>query len=225
VRPSPGARQGAVDIEGFVPDRLPMGRRAAYRAGKRLFDVLASTALVPLALPIILLAGAGIIATMGRPVFFTQPRVGREGRVFRIVKLRTMRPGPREGAGVATATARDDNRITALGRWLRRHHIDELPQLWNVLAGDMSLVGPRPEQPKLAETYIRQLPAFAHRQLVRPGVTGWAQVRAGYAADLAETRVKLQYDLFYLENASFLLDLRILARTAWRLATGGGGAR
>jgi lipopolysaccharide/colanic/teichoic acid biosynthesis glycosyltransferase len=211
---------GVVAIDHFELDHLPEGGLTSYRTGKRLFDLLASVILLPFAAPIIVIASAAIVVTMGSPVFFTQPRVGQGGRVFRIVKLRTMRPDPAEGGGVATAIG--DDRITALGRWLRRFHVDELPQLWNVLAGDMSMVGPRPEQPQLAQAYSRQVPAFAYRQLVRPGITGWAQVRAGYAADLAETRVKLRYDLFYLKNFSFGLDVQILARTVWTLVSGGG---
>ena len=211
---------GVVAIEHFELDHLPEGGLTSYRTGKRLFDLLACLALLPVAVPIIVMAGAAIRLTMGSPVLFTQARVGLGGRVFDIVKLRTMCPDPAAGGGVATAIG--DSRITPLGGWLRRFHVDELPQLWNVLVGDMSLVGPRPEQPGLAEAYAVQVPAFAYRQLVRPGITGWAQVRAGYAADLAETRVKLRYDLFYLKNFSFGLDVQILARTAWTLARGGG---
>ncbi len=212
--------QGVVAIEHFDLDHLPDGGLTSYRSGKRLLDLLAGVLLLPVVLPLAGVAALAVRLSMGAPVLFTQARIGQGGRPFRIVKLRTMRPDPREGGGVATAV--DDQRITPLGAWLRRFHIDELPQLWNVLAGDMSLVGPRPEQPGLTETYIRQVPAFAYRQLVRPGITGWAQVRAGYAADLAETRVKLGYDLFYLKNFSFGLDVQICARTVWTLLTGGG---
>jgi lipopolysaccharide/colanic/teichoic acid biosynthesis glycosyltransferase len=158
---------------------------------------------------------------MGRPVFFRQARVGLGGRPFMILKLRTMRPCDSDGQ---IATAIGDRRITPVGRWLRRLHIDELPQLWNVLVGEMSLIGPRPEQPALAEAYAREDPAFASRALMRPGITGWAQVRAGYAADLAETRVKLAHDLYYLKNCSFGLDVEICARTVWALL-GGAGTR
>jgi lipopolysaccharide/colanic/teichoic acid biosynthesis glycosyltransferase len=176
-----------------------------------------------LGLPALVLLGAGCLivrATMGRPIFFVQQRVGQGGRVFRMYKLRTMFvPGSVE-AGVATSKA--DPRVTPVGRWLRRFHVDELPQLWNVLIGDMSLVGPRPEQPALAEDYRLQIPAFAYRLMVRPGISGWAQVRTGYAADIAETKVKLGYDLFYLKNFSFALDLQILMRTLVILVTGGG---
>lgn len=212
--------QGSVAIEHFDLDHLPEGGLTTYRTGKRMFDVLAATAMLPFLLPMIGVACLVVFLSMGAPVFFTQDRVGQGGKVFRIFKLRTMRPDPQDGGGVATAVA--DNRITPVGRWLRRFHVDELPQIFNVLAGDMSLVGPRPEQPGLTAAYIREVPAFAYRQLVRPGITGWAQVRAGYAADLEETRVKLGYDLFYLKNFSFGLDVQILARTVWTLLVGGG---
>ena len=202
-----------ISVEPFGPD-LPRRRLAWRRGGKRLFDVLVSLTLAPLVLPIIVASSAIILLTMGRPVFFRQVRVGLGGRPFMILKLRTMRPGERDGQ---TATAVGDKRITPVGRWLRRAHIDELPQLWNVLSGEMSLVGPRPEQPALADAYAREVPAFAHRQLVRPGITGWAQVKAGYAANLAESRVKLDHDLFYLKNCSLGLDVEICVRTIWVL--------
>ena len=188
-------------------------------SGKRLFDVLVSLALAPLMLPILVAASAIILLTMGRPVLFRQARVGLGGRPFIILKLRTMRPSEADGQ-IATTIA--DRRVTPVGRWLRRFHIDELPQFWNVLTGEMSLIGPRPEQPALAEAYAREVPAFAYRQLVRPGITGWAQVRAGYAANLAETRVKLEHDLFYLKNCSLGLDVEIFARTIWALISGAG---
>lgn len=211
---------GVASIEHFDLDHLPKGGLTTYRSAKRALDILAAAVLAPFALPVLAVAAAGIWFTMGSPVLFTQTRVGQGGRLFRILKLRTMRPDAGEGGGVATAVG--DSRITPLGAWLRRLHIDELPQLWNVLVGDMSLVGPRPEQPGLTADYVRHVPAFAYRQLVRPGITGWAQVRAGYAADLAETRIKLGYDLFYLKNFSFGLDVQIYARTLGTLLTGGG---
>ena len=211
---------GVVAIAHFDLDHLPEGGLTSYRSAKRLIDIAASVVLLPLALPVILLAALGVAITSGRPAFFAQARLGQGGRVFNILKIRTMRAAPRAGPHIATAVK--DDRITPYGRWLRRSHIDELPQLWNVLVGEMSLVGPRPEQPALAETYAREEPAFAYRQLVRPGITGWAQVRAGYAADLAETRVKLAYDLFYLKNFSLGLDVQICLRTVWTLLSGGG---
>jgi lipopolysaccharide/colanic/teichoic acid biosynthesis glycosyltransferase len=149
--------------------------------------------------------------------------VGLGGKPFRIIKLRTMRPAGGGGGGdAASATVRGDSRVTPVGGFLRRFRIDELPQMLNVLRGEMSVIGPRPEQPALAEVYAREAPSFALRHLVRPGITGWAQVRAGYAADVAETKVKLSYDLFYLKSLSFALDMQILWRTAWTLTAGGG---
>jgi lipopolysaccharide/colanic/teichoic acid biosynthesis glycosyltransferase len=189
------------------------------RSGKRLFDIVVSLALAPAALLIVAAASAVVLLTMGRPVFFRQARVGLGGRLFIILKLRTMEPSAAAGQ---IATAIGDRRITPVGRWLRRSHIDELPQLWNVLVGEMSLVGPRPEQPALAEAYAREVPSFAQRALLRPGITGLAQVKAGYAADLDETRVKLRHDLYYVGNCSLSLDLEICARTVWAILSGVG---
>jgi len=212
--------RGVVAIDHFNLDHLPGGGVTSYRARKRLLDIVVVVATLPITAPILALAAVAIRIAMGRPIFFVQARVGQGGEVFRMFKLRTMRPPDADEINIATL--RGEARITTLGRWLRRFRIDELPQLWNVLIGEMSLVGPRPEQPGLVETYARQAPAFRYRQLVRPGITGWAQVRAGYAADLAETRVKLGYDLFYLKNFSFALDVQILMRTFWTIISGGG---
>ncbi len=212
--------RGVVAIAHFDIDTLPAMQIARYRAGKRVLDLVCVAVLAPIAAPIAALAAAGVWLTMGRPVLFVQARAGLGGVPFRMLKLRTMRPAAPGDAVIATT--RQDPRITPFGRWLRRFRIDELPQLWNVLVGDMSLIGPRPEQPALAERYARDVPAFAYRQLVRPGITGWAQVRAGYAADLEETKIKLAYDLFYLKNFTLGLDLRILIRTVWTLICGAG---
>jgi lipopolysaccharide/colanic/teichoic acid biosynthesis glycosyltransferase len=209
--------RGMVSIEDFAINQLPERGLANYRIPKRVLDIALVTISLPITLPILALASLAVVAVIGRPVIFVQPRVGQGGRVFNMFKLRTM-PPPRKVGG---ATVQADARIAPVSQRLRQRHLDELPQMWNVLIGDMSIVGPRPEQPALADSYTRQIPAFTYRQLVRPGITGWAQVRAGYAADLAETRVKLGYDLFYLKNFSFALDLRILVRTCWTLVHGG----
>ena len=211
--------RGVTAIDHFALDHLSKTGFLAYRVGKRLMDIGFALAFLPVVVPIVLLAAIGVGLTMGRPVFFVQSRVGLDGRPFRMFKLRTMRV-PADGAIIATAE--QDGRITGLGRWLRRFRIDELPQFWNVLIGEMSLIGPRPEQPALTLAYELQTPAFAYRSLVRPGITGWAQVRAPYAANLAETRVKLGYDLFYLKHLSLGLDAQILVRTIWTLISGGG---
>lgn len=212
--------RGVTAIEHFDLEHVADARFAGYRLGKRALDIALALVVLPLAVPLTVLAALTIGLTMGGPALFVQARVGRGGRPFRMVKLRTMRDAP--GGGDVVATAPHDARITPLGRWLRRFRIDELPQLYNVLIGDMSLIGPRPEQPALAADYTRRTPAFAYRLLVRPGITGWAQVRAPYAANLAESRVKLGYDLFYLKHLSLGLDAQILIRTVWTLIAGGG---
>tara|TARA_R110002051_G_scaffold72980_2_gene131928 strand:- start:1676 stop:2806 length:1131 start_codon:yes stop_codon:yes gene_type:complete len=212
--------QGIVAVEHFDLDHLPVGGLTSYRTRKRLMDIALVLITAPVTLPMVTLGAFLVGVTMGRPVIFVQDRVGLGGRVFRILKLRTMRA---EAPGAETGTTKiGDSRITRLGYWLRRSRIDELPQLWNVLKGDMSIIGPRPEWTLLSEGYSESLPAYGYRHLVRPGITGWAQVRGGYASDLAETRQKVGYDLFYIKNMSFSLDIQILLRTVWTLLTGSG---
>lgn len=143
---------------------------------------------------------------------------GPRGRPFKAYKFRTMRGAPREGV-YAGAEA---DRITPLGKLLRKLRLDELPQLWNVLRGEMALVGPRPEQKVLAEKYAEEIPSYMLRHVVRPGLTGWAQVHHGYAEGLEGTIEKLSYDLYYVKHCSFWLDLRILVRTLWVILTGFG---
>lgn len=180
--------------------------------GKRAVDfVLAGVGLVLSAIPL-LLCGVLIRLTSPGPVLYLQERVGRGGRVFRICKLRTMRIDAEAENGPCFA-ASDDARITALGRVLRALRMDELPQLWNVLRGDMSLVGPRPERPCFAATFTRQIAGYGMRHRIRPGLTGWAQIHCGYCSTLAQTRTKTALDLAYLHHFSLALDLRILART------------
>lgn len=184
----------------------------SYFTYKRIVDILAVVILAPVALPMILIAGSAIAYTMGFPVFFSQDRVGYGGKLFRMHKLRTMRSlAPGEVA--LTTTLRGDPRITPLGAFLRRFRIDELPQFWNILRGEMSLVGPRPEEAKLAKNYAKSIPVYHYRSLVRPGITGWAQIRSGYANDDAQTLDKVAYDLYYAKYLSLQLDLRIMAGT------------
>jgi lipopolysaccharide/colanic/teichoic acid biosynthesis glycosyltransferase len=213
--------QGTVCLEHFDLDHLPQAGLTSYRTRKRLMDVALVLIALPVALPLILIGAMLILVTMGRPIMFIQPRVGLGGRVFRMFKLRTMQVSSPDAAATATAS-RDDARITRVGRWLRRFRIDELPQLWNVLIGDMSVIGPRPEWTKLSDSYMERLPVYAYRHLVRPGITGWAQVKGGYAADLDQTRAKVGYDLFYIKYVGFSLDVRILIRTVWTLLSGSG---
>jgi lipopolysaccharide/colanic/teichoic acid biosynthesis glycosyltransferase len=146
------------------------------------------------------------------PLFFRQPRTGRNGTTFDIVKFRTMRSCSLDEA--ADWTAMDDVRITPFGRVLRRTHLDELPQVINILRGELAVVGPRPEQPQLVAELNGKIPYYRLRHLVRPGLTGWAQVKYQYAGTEAETLEKLQYEFFYLRHQSLRLDLRIVGRTA-----------
>lgn len=211
--------QGIVSLDHFDLDHLPPTGLTSYRTRKRLMDIGIALAFLPVALPILAFGALAVLVSMGRPVLFMQQRTGQGGTVFNMYKLRTMQHSA-EMHG--TSTVKGDLRITPVGGFLRRFRVDELPQLLNVLKGDMSIIGPRPEWTLLSEKYSRDLPVYVYRHLVRPGITGWAQVRGGYASDLAETRTKVSYDLFYIKNMSFSFDLQILVRTVWTLLTGGG---
>ena len=143
------------------------------------------------------------------PLFYSQPRVGKDGVVFTIHKFRTMR----SGGSSSDWTADDDPRLGKVGRVLRKLHVDELPQMWNVIRHDLSIVGPRPEQPHYVELLARTIPFYELRHLVRPGVTGWAQINYDYGSSDVDALEKLQYEFFYLRHQSLGLDLRILGRT------------
>jgi len=176
---------------------------------KRALDVLAASALLVAMLPL-LVATVILVRLDGGPVLFRQLRIGEGGRPLRIYKLRTMRAGTEVEAQWA---APEDPRVTAIGRFLRRLHLDELPQLVNVLRGEMSIVGPRPEQPEFVERLERLLPFYSRRHLIKPGITGWAQVRCGYAGSDLGSGWKLCHDLYYLKHRSMAFDLAILAET------------
>jgi lipopolysaccharide/colanic/teichoic acid biosynthesis glycosyltransferase len=186
---------------------------------KRALDVLVSLALLPLAVLIIAICAIAIKVDSPGPVFYTQRRIGLRGRRFTLVKLRTMidseEQEPRTGRdGLPEAKPRpDDPRITKVGRTLRAVSLDELPQLLLVLKGEMSLVGPRPEQPHLVERYQAEVPLYNQRHFVRPGLTGWAQVRQSYSESLDDVASKVQYDLYYISNLSMRLDVLILMKT------------
>ena len=150
-------------------------------------------------------------------MLFRQARVGRDGTVFTMWKLRTMDSGPQ-----SDWTKSGDQRITPFGRLLRRTHLDELPQALNILRGDLSVVGPRPEQPQYVEELTDKIPFYDLRHVVRPGLTGWAQVKFGYAGDEHDALEKLQYDFFYLQRQTLGLDVRIVARTVRDVCKGGG---
>ena len=187
--------------------------RRAFTAGKRCLDLVAGVVgLVMLGLiaPWVALANA---AWSRGPLFFWQRRVGRGGRQFHLVKFRTMVPDAERGCGVVWA-CENDARVTPVGRFLRRTRLDELPQVWNVLKGEMSLVGPRPERPEFVAGLVREVPFYQARHAVRPGITGWAQVRYRYGASVEDALVKLQYDLYYIKHQSLYLELSILCKTA-----------
>jgi exopolysaccharide biosynthesis polyprenyl glycosylphosphotransferase len=200
---------------------LHLYRRPYSRVTKRTFDLLvASAALVVLA-PLFAVVSVIAYASRSGPVFFRQLRLGEGGKPFEILKFRTMIEGA-EKDGVAVWATEDDPRVTRLGGMLRRTRIDELPQLWNVLRGEMSIVGPRPERPEFLELLHDTVPFWTRRNLVKPGITGWAQVCRGYASDVTGTADKLAYDLYYLKYRSLLFDLAIVSRTVGTVLTGFG---
>ena len=178
---------------------------------KRLFDIVVGGAALIVAAPLIALFAIAIKLSDRGPVFYRQRRVGEGGREFEMVKLRSMRPDSQ--AGGAQWSSRDDDRVLPVGRLMRKLHVDELPQLWNVLRGDMTLVGPRPEQPELVSELERRFPHYERRHLVKPGITGWAQVRCGYAGTKEGSAWKLCHDLYYLKHRSLLADVMIICET------------
>lgn len=196
--------------------------RAIRQRGRRAFDIIAAVLLLIATSPLLAAAAIAIRHEDRGPVFYRQHRVGFHGRPFTLLKLRTMRSdAERYGARYATA---DDRRITKVGRFLRRNRLDELPQLSNVLAGSMSLIGPRPERPEFTGWLARGIAGYERRLAIKPGITGLAQVEGGYAATLDEARKKLALDLWYIDNRSLLLDARILLRTI-AVVVSGRGAR
>jgi sugar transferase (PEP-CTERM system associated) len=188
---------------------------------KRSFDVAASMILLTITFPILLLAMLAIVIESGFPVFYRQERVGQGGVPFTILKLRTMVRNA-EQSGAPQWARQDDARITTVGRLLRRSRIDELPQLFNVLRGDMSFVGPRPERPFFVRLLLEDIPYYDVRHSVKPGVTGWSQVRYPYGASVEDSLAKLQYDLYYVKNHSLFLDLLILIDTIQVVLLGKG---
>jgi lipopolysaccharide/colanic/teichoic acid biosynthesis glycosyltransferase len=198
----------------------PLLEVAQWLPGKRIFDTVATLITIPLWVPLGLLVSAYVkIADPGFSIF-KQERVGLGGRVFTMYKFRTMGlDAEDDGARFATL---DDPRLIRGGSFLRRTRLDEIPQLWNVLKGDMSLVGPRAEQVPFVSEFRQQIPFYDHRHMVRPGITGWAQVHYGYADDEADTIEKLTYDLYYIKHMSPVIDLRIFWKSIWTVLTGAG---
>ncbi|MCB1959299.1 MAG: TIGR03013 family PEP-CTERM/XrtA system glycosyltransferase [Rhodocyclaceae bacterium] len=188
---------------------------------KRCFDLLVSFVLLVLALPVMLIAALAILLEDGGPIFYRQVRVGQNGRQFKVIKFRSMRTDAEKDGKPKWASANDD-RVTRTGRLIRKLRIDELPQLFNVFMGEMSLVGPRPERPFFVDQLTSEIPFYAVRHCVKPGVTGWAQVRYQYGASVDDAVQKLQYDLYYVKNHTLLLDMVVLMETVRVVLTGEG---
>lgn len=188
---------------------------------KRIFDIVGATLLILLTFPIMLVTGLLILLESGGPILYLQERVGLNGRLFHVVKFRSMRTDA-EKDGKPRWAAAADARVTRVGRVIRKLRIDELPQLFSVLGGAMSLVGPRPERPYFVDRLTQEIPYYAVRQSVKPGVTGWAQVRYHYGASVEDSAEKLQYDLYYVKNHSLFLDLVILFETVGVVLMGKG---
>jgi sugar transferase (PEP-CTERM system associated) len=208
---------GKIAVENLRPSWLIFSsgfRKSAFlAASKRILDLVAAGIGLILAAPLMALVAVAIRLTSPGGVFYHQPRVGQHGRIFTVHKFRSMRADAEAGTGPVWAAKHGDPRVTAIGRFLRRSRLDELPQLWNVLKGDMSFVGPRPERPEFVAELTRQIPFYGQRHVIRPGVTGWAQVRYTYGASVEDALQKLQYDLFYIKNLSLALDLFIILDT------------
>jgi len=208
---------GRVDLDSVNPswlifsDGFSAGRRISTIA-KRCFDMLASGLLLLLTGPIILFFALLVKLESKGPAFFRQTRVGRFGEDFQILKLRSMRTDA-EAGGKAIWASENDPRITRVGRFIRKVRIDELPQAWSVLKGEMSFVGPRPERPEFVSDLEKEMPYYAERHMVKPGITGWAQINYPYGASVEDARHKLEYDLYYAKNYTPFLDLLILLQT------------
>ncbi|HKT16134.1 MAG TPA: TIGR03013 family XrtA/PEP-CTERM system glycosyltransferase [Allosphingosinicella sp.] len=208
---------GRVDLDSVNPswlifsDGFSAGRRVSS-AAKRLFDLAVSAILLLVSTPIILLTALLVKLESRGPAFFRQKRVGLFGQTFEMVKLRSMRQDAEVG-GLAVWAQQDDPRITRIGSVIRKLRIDELPQVWSVLKGEMSFVGPRPERPQFVADLEARLPYYAERHMVKPGITGWAQINYPYGASIEDARHKLEYDLYYAKNYTPFLDLLILLQT------------
>ncbi|WP_368639807.1 sugar transferase [Castellaniella ginsengisoli] len=203
------------DVGALLPSPL-------YSVCKRLIDIAGVLVVVPVAVPLMLLTALAVRLDSPGPALFVQSRVGLGGRDFRIFKFRSMTVGAESNG--ARLACEDDGRITRVGRFIRNTRLDELPQLWNVLKGDMSLIGPRPEQREFVDRFDAEIPFYIYRHVVRPGITGWAQVMQGYAGDADATRVKIQHDFYYIKHFSLWLDILIVFKTV-RIVLTGWGAR
>ena len=209
---------GRVSLAHLGEGLLPMPPDPAYLFLKRVGETGLILLALPVLVPLAALVALAVWWDSPGPVLFWQERMGQGGKPFWMVKFRSMRVQP---AGTQFARV-GDHRLTRVGKWIRRFRLDELPQLWHVLRGEMSLIGPRPEQVPFAQEFSQRIPYYMCRHLVKPGITGWAQVNQGYAAGVQETRLKLEYDLYYVKYLSLWLDGLIVAKTIKTIMTGFG---
>jgi exopolysaccharide biosynthesis polyprenyl glycosylphosphotransferase len=212
---------GIIDPFWPLQTGFQLARTSPYHYLKRLFDIIASATALVVCAPLFMLVSLLIWAEDGSPVFFRQERVGRGGRRFILFKFRTMRQrGDQPEEDIYTREG--DRRVTSVGRWLRKLRLDELPQLWNALKGDISLIGPRPEWSRCAERYQQTIPFYHFRHLVKPGITGWAQVNYPYGESDKDAVEKLKYDLYYIRHYSLKLDAMIVLKTLYTMLFGKG---
>ena len=199
-----------------IDSRLPSN----YLSTKRALDILAITAVLPFIAVIMVLTAIAIKLESSGNVFFWQKRVGMNGKVFNMLKFRSMTSdSEKHGSQFAQS---DDMRVTRVGKFIRKFRVDELPQMWNVVKGDMSIIGPRPEQESFVNEFNQTIPNYSLRHIVRPGITGLAQTEQGYVADANGTVTKLRYDLYYIRNLSFMTDFQITLKTIYTILTGFG---
>lgn len=208
---------GKIAVENLRPSWLIFSsgfrQTRTLSAVKRAIDVALAAIGLTIAAPVMLLVAAAVKLTSAGPALYHQQRVGLNGRIFTVHKFRSMRRDAEAETGPVWAVKTGDSRVTPIGRFMRRSRLDELPQLWNVLVGEMSFVGPRPERPEFVGALTQQIPYYGQRHVVRPGLTGWAQVRYSYGASKEDALEKLQYDLYYIKNLSIALDVLILLET------------
>ena len=207
---------GKIEVENLYPSWLVFSdgfrRSATFVLIRRILSIIISLIGLLLTLPLLPLIMLAVHLDSKGPVFYTQTRMGKAGRLFKVVKFRTMRHDAEAASGPQWAGDHDP-RVTRVGKFLRSSRLDEIPQLWCVLKGDMAFVGPRPERPEFIEWLSKEIPYYSVRHMVRPGVTGWAQIKYKYGSTIEDAREKLQYDLYYIKNASIGLDLLIMFQT------------
>jgi exopolysaccharide biosynthesis polyprenyl glycosylphosphotransferase len=201
----------------IMPELMPEWEKKL----KRLIDIIASLLILMITFPICLLSAIAIRIDSEGSIFFKQERIGQNGKVFRILKFRSMKKDAEKDTGPVWSQ-KDDPRITRVGRFIRKVRIDEIPQMFNVLKGEMSIVGPRPERAFFVEKLSQEIPYYKRRLKVRPGITGWAQVKHKYDESIEDVKIKLRYDLFYIENMSLRMDFKILLRTIFVVLFGKG---